>query len=160
MKTFHHVSVSPVFFSTLPYNSICTLLLTKFCGIISRVFFLLWNERVEHLPPRHNGQNDYYKRQFSALAAHSQSWKLDNLSKYDRLIFFSCQLTSVTSCLLQFDRKLFCSNNFCKVDSNKHFFRQISSGFFLINFKSVFLLSIKAVSFFLSNSRQFFLSSN
>ena len=30
--------------------------------------------------------------------------------------FFSCQMTGVTSCLLQFDRKFFCSNFFCKVE--------------------------------------------
>ena len=28
----------------------------------------------------HNGQNNFYKRQFLALGARSQSWKLNNLS--------------------------------------------------------------------------------
>mgnify|MGYP006903924559 CR=1 FL=1 len=54
----------------------------------------------------HNGENDSHKRQFLALRVHSQSWILDNLSKKKILV----KLTDVTSCLLQFDRKFFCSN--------------------------------------------------
>ena len=64
----------------------------------------------------HNGGNDSHKRQFLALGIRSQSWKLDNLSKK-----ILVKLTDVTSCLLQFDRKNFCSNNFsnvgCKVSN-------------------------------------------
>ena len=40
----------------------------------------------------HNGQNDLYERQFSALGVHSQCWKLNNLSNQDKLnwyFFFS-----------------------------------------------------------------------
>ena len=64
----------------------------------------------------HNGENDSHKRQFLALGVCSQSWKSNNLS-----IFFLVKLIGVTSCLLQFDRIFFCSNNFsninCKVSN-------------------------------------------
>ena len=64
----------------------------------------------------HNGENDSHKRQFLTLGVCSQSWKLNNLS-----FFFLVKLTGVTSCLLQFDRNFFCSNNFsninCKVSN-------------------------------------------
>ena len=56
-------------------------------------------------PILHNGENDSHKRQFLALGVHSQSWILDNLSKKKFLV----KLTGVTGCLLQFDRKCFCS---------------------------------------------------
>ena len=59
----------------------------------------------------HNGGNDSHKRQFLALGVCSQSWKSNNLSKKNIV-----KLTGVTSCLLQFDRKIFCSNNFSNVD--------------------------------------------
>ena len=123
-------------------------------------FFLLWNERVEHLPPRLNGQNDYYKRQFSALAAHSQSWKLDNLSKYDRLFFFLVNWLVLQAAYYNLTENFFAQIISVKLTAINIFFVKSRQVFFLINFKSVFLLSIKAVSFFLSNSRQFFLSSN
>ena len=58
------------------------------------------------------------KGSFLALGACSQSWKLNNLWKN-----FLVKLTGVTSCLLQFDRNFFCSNNFsnvkCKVSNLK-----------------------------------------
>ena len=58
------------------------------------------------------------KGSFLALGARSQSLKLNN-----SLNFFLVKLTGVTSCLLQFDRKFFCSNNFsnvkCKVSNLK-----------------------------------------
>ena len=57
------------------------------------------------------------KGSFLALGACSQSWKLNNL-----WFFFLVKLTGVTSCLLQFDRNFFCSNNFsnvkCKVSKD------------------------------------------
>ncbi len=59
----------------------------------------------------HNGENDSHKRQFLALGVRSQSWKLNNLSKK-----ILVKLTGVTSCLLQFDRKIFCTNNFSFVN--------------------------------------------
>ena len=58
------------------------------------------------------------KGSFLALGARCQSWKLNN-----SWFFFLVKLTGVTSCLLQFDRIFFCSNNFsnikCKVPNLK-----------------------------------------
>ena len=58
------------------------------------------------------------KGSFLALGACSQSWKLNNFRN-----FFLVKLTGDTSCLLQFDKKIFCSNNFsnvkCKVSNLK-----------------------------------------
>ena len=50
------------------------------------------------------------KGSFLALGARSQSWKLNNL-----WFFFLVKLTGVTSCLLQFDRIFFCSDNFSNI---------------------------------------------
>ena len=90
------------------FMQICIYDLFRFCCLVLCMISIYIRYVVCTL---HNGRNDFYKRQFSSLAAHYQSWKLNNLSN-----FFSCQLTGVTSCLLQFDRNFFCSNNFCKVD--------------------------------------------
>ena len=75
------VKVGDVLFSELPYASIllpehysshCHHCVSKF---FSMVFCF---QNCPHL--LHNGRNDFYKRQFLALGARSQSWKINNLS--------------------------------------------------------------------------------
>ena len=56
----------------------------------------------------HNGQNDFYKRQFFSFGSTLPKLEIKQFVKVRQVrIDFFCQLTGVTSCLLQFDKKKF-----------------------------------------------------
>ena len=87
------------------------------CSPIPKVSEIRGNRSEFHSERNYYLQNWYF-RQFLALGACYQSWKLNSLSHYVRLnrFFFLVKLAGVTSCSLQFDGFFFCSNDFSNVD--------------------------------------------